>query len=215
MYRQSDFIKEWYKPGEVAHLLGVSVRAVQLLDIRGQLSFNRTPTNRRMVSRKTLLDYLDSRNMLERDTPSRRDVVYARVSSQDQKQHGDLDRQAMSLIETHGDGMANPLVMKECESGLNAKRPKIQQLIRMVENDEVRNVYVTYRDRLTRFGYEYLETMFAAHGTSIIVSGASNDTRTVETELVEDMMSLVASFSGKLYGLRSHKNIKQGKENME
>jgi predicted site-specific integrase-resolvase len=112
----------------------------------------------------------------------------------------------MFLIEACGFDLVNPLVLKECGSGLNAKRAKVQRLIRMVMGDEVRNVYVTYRDCLTRFGFEYLETAFAAHGTNIVVVKDADDEKSVERELVEDLMSLMASFSGKLYGLRSHKN---------
>ena len=73
----------------------------------------------------------------------------------------------------------------------------------MVSRDEVRNIYITYKDRLTRFGFNYLKTMFEAHGTNIIVVKDEKDIKTVEEELVEDMMSLIASFSGKLYGMRS------------
>lgn len=206
LYKESLFVKEWYKPGEVGKLLGISTRTVQDYDRRGQLVFDRTETGRRLVSRERLLAYLDSQNMLMRDSENnRRDVIYARVSSNDQKQHGDLDRQAMFLIETCGSNLINPLVLKECGSGLNAKRTKVQKLIQMVMADEVRNVYITYRDRLTRFGFEYLETVFAVHGTNIIIVEKFDDEKSVEQELVEDLMSLMASFSEKLYGLRSHK----------
>lgn len=205
MYKSSDFTKDWYKVGEVAKILGMSVRGVQEWDTRGVLTFDRTETGRRLLPKDRLLAYLEANNQLFADD-GRRDVVYARVSSQDQKSHGDLDRQALFLIEHEGHDMRDPLVLKECGSGMNAKRTKVQQLIRMVMNDEVRNVYVTYRDRLTRFGYEYLETAFAAHGTSIVVVRDENTDKSVQEELVEDMMSLIASFSGKLYGLRSHKN---------
>ena len=80
----------------------------------------------------------------------------------------------------------------------------------MVGNHEVRNVYVTYKDRLTRFGFHYLETMFNACGTTIIVVKDENNAKSVHDELVEDMMSLIASFSGKLYGMRSKKNKVKG-----
>lgn len=76
----------------------------------------------------------------------------------------------------------------------------------MVCNNEVNNVYITYKDRLTRFGYRYLETVFSAHGVQIIIVKDELVSKTVQEELVEDMMSLIASFSGKLYGLRSRKD---------
>ena len=86
---------------------------------------------------------------------------------------------------------------------LNDKRKKLQQLLKMVMNDEVNRVFVTYRDRLTRFGFNYLENMFNAKGVEIVIVKQQTETMSVEQELMNDMMSLIASFSGKLYGMRS------------
>ena len=139
----------------------------------------------------------------------KRDVIYARVSSSEQKAKGDLDRQVTFLLE-NVDDLYKPIVLKEAGSGLNDKRPKIQELIRLVLDGKVNRVFVTYKDRLTRFGYHYLETIFSYHGVSITVVKDEDKEKSVEEELVEDMMSLIASFSGKLYELRSGKNRKKG-----
>lgn len=152
------------------------------------------------------MQFLNSKGLIVNDiSGAKRDVIYARVSSHDQKKGGDLDRQAMYLIDKV-DNLINPLVLKEVGSGLNDNRVQLQKLLKMVANNEVRNVYVTYKDRLTRFGYHYLETMFLAHNVNIIVVKDENADKSVQEELVEDMMSLIASFSGKLYGMRSKKN---------
>lgn len=95
-------------------------------------------------------------------------MIYTRVSSNEQKTNGDLDRQTMFLIENCND-LQKPIILKEVGSGLNDKRKKIQELIRMVENNEVNRVFVTYRDRLTRFGFHYLESMFKVHDVKIVV----------------------------------------------
>ena len=76
----------------------------------------------------------------------------------------------------------------------------------MVLDGKVNKVYVTYKDRLTRFGFHYLESVFLAKGVEIVVLNDVSQENDVQQELVEDMMSLIASFSGKLYGMRSHKN---------
>jgi predicted site-specific integrase-resolvase len=137
------------------------------------------------------------------------DVVYARVSSHEQKAKGDLDRQALYLVE-HVVDLINPVIIKEVGSGLNDRRSQLHRLICMVMSGKVNKVYVTYRDRLTRFGYHYLEAAFRTAGTEIVVVSDIDGERTVQEELVEDMMALIASFSGKLYGLRSGKNKKEG-----
>jgi putative resolvase len=73
----------------------------------------------------------------------------------------------------------------------------------------VRTVYVKYKDRLTRFCYGYLETIFRCHGTDIKIMKDETENKDGQKELVEDMMSLIASFSGRLYGMRSRQRRKQ------
>lgn len=210
MYLVSDFKKQSYKVNEVANILNVSTKTVRKYDAQGILHAERTVGNHRAIMRDELLRFLKDKGMLYDDSATeRRDVVYARVSSHDQKNHGDLDRQALFLVENVSD-MQNPLVLKEVGSGLNDKRKKLQELLKMVSNGEVRNVYITYRDRLTRFGFNYLQTMFNACGTNIIIVRDINSEKSVQEELVEDMMSLIASFSGKLYGMRSRKSRQKG-----
>lgn len=205
MYLVSDFKKQSYKVNEVAKILNVTTKTIRNYDAQSILKAERTVGNHRTISRDELLRFLKEKGLLEDDTAAgRRDIIYARVSSHDQKNHGDLDRQALFLVE-HVPDMQNPLILKEVGSGLNDKRKKLQQVLTMVSKGEVRNVYITYRDRLTRFGFNYLQTMFNACGTNIIIVKDVNDEKTVQEELVEDMMSLIASFSGKLYGMRSRK----------
>ena len=115
----------------------------------------------------------------------------------------------MYIIE-HQNNLQSPLVLKEIGSGLNDKRTQLQKLIGMVMQDEVHSVFVTYKDRLTRFGFNYLETIFRMKGVEIVVLNNRADNKNVEQELVDDMMSLIASFSGKLYSLRSGENKKAG-----
>lgn len=78
----------------------------------------------------------------------------------------------------------------------------------MVLHNEVNNIYVTYRDRLTRFGYHYLEKICEYKGVQINVLNNERE-QDVNKALVEDVMALIASFSGKLYGMRSHKKNKE------
>ena len=188
MHKVSDLKKQSYKVNEVAEILGVTTKTIRNYDERGILKAERTVGNHRVIMRDELIRFLDEKGMLLDDTmKGRRDIVYARVSSHDQKQHGDLDRQALFLVE-HVPDMQNPLVLKEVGSGLNDKRKKLQQVLTMVSKGEVRNVYVTYKDRLTRFGFNYLETMFNACGTNIIIVKDENEEKSVQEELVEDMM---------------------------
>lgn len=206
MYKDSELTKSTYKLKEIATMLGVTTITLKNWESSGKIEFSRTPTNIRFLSRDQLITVLDKQGLYFNDADfAKKDVIYARVSSHDQKTHGDLDRQIQFLINENSD-LQNVLVLSEVGSGLNDKRKKLQQLIKMVMNDEVNRVFVTYRDRLTRFGFHYLETVFNAKGVEIVVVKQSTEETSVEKELMNDMMSLIASFSGKLYGMRSKTN---------
>lgn len=206
MYNVSEFIKPVYKAGEVAKILGITTQTLRVYEDDNKISYFRSEGGHRLVKREDLLFFLQQKGILIDDTKQQKqDVVYARVSSHEQKAKGDLDRQALYIIESRKD-LQSPLILKEVGSGLNDRRKKLQELINLVLNDKVNRVFVTYRDRLTRFGYHYLESVFLAKGVEIIVLNDISQEKNVQQELIEDMMSLIASFSGKLYGMRSHKN---------
>ena len=205
VFKREDLTKDSYTTGDVAKLFNVTPRTIQQWDRDGVIGFDRTPTNRRKVSKEKLITYLKTRNMFyEEESKEKKDIIYARVSTQGQMKQGDLDRQVSYIISQIPD-LRNLVVLKETGSGLNSKGKKIQQLIRMIMNDEVNRIFVTYKERLTRFGFEYIETICNMKDVEIVVL-QDKEEKTIEQELAEDMMMLLASFSGKLYGLRSHKN---------
>ena len=97
-------------------------------------------------------------------------------------------------------------VIKDIGSGLNEKRKGYRKLLSRVLANEIAKVVVVYQDRLTRFGFEVLEDVFASHGTQIeVLNENENENKTPQQELVDDLITSIAHCSGKLYGLRSHK----------
>ena len=205
LIKQSELTKEQYTIGEVAALLNIHVKTIQRWDREGIFKCERTHTNRRVINRDSLVAVLNDRGMLFNDiNNSKIDVIYARVSSHEQKTKGDLDRQVAFLAQSVKD-LKNPTILAEVGSGLNDKRKKLHQLLDMVLQDKVDRIFVTYRDRLTRFGFNYLEKVCSYHNVKIIVVKDASKEKSVQEELTEDMMALIASFSGKLYGLRSKK----------
>ena len=70
-------------------------------------------------------------------------------------------------------------------------------------NREVSKVIVAYSDRLTRFGFKILEEFFKSYGTEIVVINEKE--KTPQEELIEDLITIISHFAGKLYGIRSHK----------
>jgi len=135
-----------------------------------------------------------------------RAVIYARVSPADQK--SDLERQVQYLTRYCSfKGYRVVDVLSDVASGLKTDRKGLLKLFNYVVNRQVDIVVITYRDRLTRFGFEYLEHFFNQHGVRIeVVFG--EETKDAYQELVEDLIEIITSFAGKLYGLRSHKKKK-------
>lgn len=88
MYRSSDFNKDSYKTGEAAKILNVTNGTIANYDKAGKLKVNRTETNRRVIFKDDLLDYLKNLNLLIEDNLGKVDILYARVSSHEQKKKG-------------------------------------------------------------------------------------------------------------------------------
>ncbi len=197
-------IKELYTPKEAAKILGVSVLTLQRWDRSGKIKVVRTPTNRRRFPRSEIERLLGESNML---SPERNLVIYARVASLEQKRKGDLDRQVNYIKEKLDLRTYNNIeIITDVGSGLNDKRKGLIKIMKRARNGEISTLAIRYKDRLTRFGFNYLEVYFKSHNVNIQVIDDKPNERTIYEELTDDLLSIVTSFSGKLYGLRSGKN---------
>ena len=133
----------------------------------------------------------------------RKDVIYARVSTQYQMKRGDLDRQIEKIkLFAIDHNVQNLCILSDIGSGLNDNRKKLQKLLEMVQNGEVNRIFISYKDRLTRFGFHYIKRICNFHDVQIIVVSDEVDPKSESEELAEDIIALIHSFSGKLYGLR-------------
>lgn len=125
-------------------------------------------------------------------------VLYARVSSADQK--SDLDRQIARLAVFAAENkMRVTEVVKEVGSGLNGHR---RGLMRVLRNPKFKTVVVEHRDRLMRFGFEYVDATLNAQGRNVLVM----DSTEVKDDLVRDVTEVLTSLCARLYGRRSAAN---------
>jgi putative resolvase len=131
-------------------------------------------------------------------------VLYGRVSGHGQKDDLDIQIQRLQAWATTERKGVETLVLSDIGSGLKASRRQSQRLLKLVCGDKVGEVASTYEDRLTRCGQEYLETLFACFGVTLTVL-EPGESKTPEQELTDDLLALIASFSGRLSGMRSHK----------
>lgn len=197
-FTRENINKNYYTTGEVADLFQVSTKTIQKWDNKGILKFERTPTNRRVLPKETLIEYLKSKNMFyEDESLSKRDVIYARVSTHGQQKQGDLDRQVDYILSNRAD-LKNVLIFKEVKSIFDSKRKKLLKLIDMILNDEVNRIFITHKGVLTKFSFEYIETICNHHNVEIVVMQSEQDNKSVEQELAEDIKSLLTTLKGEV-----------------
>jgi len=137
-------------------------------------------------------------------TDGRLIILYGRVSGQGQKNDLETQLERLQAWAKQERAGKRTLVLSDIGSGLSATRRSLQRLLRLVREDQVAEIVVTYSDRLTRFGQEYLRALFDSFGVTLTVLDPGED-KTAEQELTDDLLALLASFSGRLYGMRSHK----------
>lgn len=194
---------------KAAEQLGVTKKTLQDWDKSGKLLALRTVGGHRRY-RQSDIEKLQG---LEPEASNLGSVgVYCRVSSQDQKQKGDLDRQKARLLEycAEKEYKVEAVLVDVC-SGMKAKRPQLRQLFNLVSERKINRVVIEYKDRLCRFMFEVFEAFFNSHGVEIECVEEVFP-KSFENELVEDMLSLLSSFSSKIYGKRGAENRGKKKE---
>jgi len=120
--------------------------------------------------------------------------IYSRVSSNNKKD--DLNRQANRCIDfCNSKGYEIEKVIKEVASGMNDKRKKLLDLF----EKPPKRIIVEHKDRLTRFGFSYIEKLSTQMGFEIIVINRDYEE---QDDLIKDLISIITSFCCRLYGLR-------------
>ena len=122
------------------------------------------------------------------------------------KQKKDLDNQIQYLkqfIVSNGNIVDNELIFSDIASGMNENRKGLNELMSNVILGTVNKVVISNRDRLTRFGYGYLKSLFDRYNCDIIEVNLTED-KTFEQELTDDLIAIIHHFSMKFYGKRKN-----------
>ena len=200
-------LEEHYPLRKAAEILGVHPITLRRWEKVGKVRCIRTPSGQRRFPRSGAL------RLLGGDLPSgRRAVICARVSSVKQARAGNLERQKQRLEEycrTRGSDVV--AVIAEQGSGLNEKRKGLARLFKLAREGKMDLVVVEFKDRLARFGFTYIERYLNAFGVKVeVVNG--EEPKSLQEELVQDMLSILTVFSAKLYGSRSKEFRKKVRE---
>ena len=159
------------------------------------------------LSDKKILYDLDSLNATTENSNNlnTKNVIYARVSSSGQKD--DLNNQ-IEIIKNYmlNNGIKADDIYYDIASGMNENRKSFNELLEQIFKREIKNVYITFKDRLSRFGFNYFKSIFNYFGTNIIILDNQEETnKTYQQELTDDLIAIIHSYSMKLYVNRKKK----------
>lgn len=199
--------KTVYTLNQFANKIGITPQTLRTWHKEGRLNpAFITNGGHRRYTHKQYLEFVGETS----NQTTKLNVGYVRVSSK--KQSDDLVRQAQ-LMENYLISKGKPFkIIQSVGSGINYKNPQLHELIHMVVNKEVDTVYILYKDRLVRFGFELLEFLFNEFGVSIEVVNQQFESE--QEELVTDLIQTLNLFSAKLSGKRKNE-VQNFKKDLE
>ena len=180
------------KLSEYARRMGITHKQAWLMYKNGTL-----PHPAEKISTRLIIVDVPPDFGLEQKQEPRKTAIYARVSSQ--KQKDDLERQTNRILRyaaTHD--IKIDKIVEETASGMNGNRPKLNKLLADPQYD----IIVEHRERLTSFAFDAIESALKAQDRRIIVI----DDKEIDDNLVRDMTEVLISFCARLYGRRGAKN---------
>jgi len=193
---------------EASKELNVSIKTLRIWDNNGSLKAVKTIGGHRRYKQE---DVDKLKGITHEPLKKTGEIIvaqYSRVSSHEQKSKGDLDIQSQRLSEFCAKRKYRvESIIKDVGSGLSDTRVGFNKLCDLIIEKKINKVIIENKDRLTRFQYNLIMKFFDSYNVEI--ECVDNIDVSEEEELVNDIMMLMASFSGKLYGRRSAKNRKK------
>ena len=192
---------------KAAKMLGAHPNSLRNWEKRGLIKPVRLPGGQRRYSMDELNRVLSSGQLSGEPEAA---VLYARVSTKKQADASNLERQIERMRQyARGKGYIIRAEFTDVASGLNQKRRGLANVLKLAEQGEYKKLLIAYPDRLARFGYSYIERHLKYCGVEVIAI-AEEELDDTQTELVRDLLSIVTSFSARLYGARGGKRVRQG-----
>ncbi|MEG3906504.1 IS607 family transposase [Microcoleus sp. w1-18aA5] len=179
---------------EAAKIKGVSASTLRRWEAEGKLIPERTANGHRRYDLAHLLG-------LKREGALT--VAYARVSSHNQKD--DLDRQKQVLELFCASQGWQFQIIEDIGSGVNYSKGGLQHLIRAIADNQVERLVLTHKDRLLRFGSELIFNLCEHFGTEVVIINQTENT-SCDEELAKDLLEIITVVSARLNGSRDPKN---------
>ena len=186
---------------EAAEVLGVSITTLRRWEAAGKLVAEHTPGGHRRYDLAKLRPEL----FRAADQGKCKTIAYARVSSPDQKD--DLERQRQLLQRYCARQGWTFDVVADLGSGVNYHKKGLKRLVSDMLDGQVGRLVITHKDRLLRFGAELVFAICEAKNIEVVILNQGEDTG-FEEDLAKDVQDIVTVFGARLYGNRSHRHQK-------
>lgn len=146
---------------------------------------------------------------------NRKTYIYARVSTQ--KQKNDLQNQIEMLKQfCFVNGYCVSKVFSDVASGISFdKRKDFFDMLDDIISGKVERVVITYKDRLSRVGFELFNHLFKRYNCEIVVMSEVGSEKLDSQEIFEEIVSLLHCYSMKLYSKRKVSKLKEVLEEKE
>lgn len=193
--------ENWLSSNEIKSILKISSQYLYEMKKLGKIKY------KQISNKKYLYQLPDSFKI------TKYCALYARVSTS--KQKIDLENQIELLkkyVISNGNIINEKYIFYDIASGMNENRKGLQNLITAVKSGLIKSIFITHKDRLTRFGFGYLEFLCSLYNTNIIILDNSENTKSFQEELTDDLISIIHHFSMKFYGKRKNSLVNCEKE---
>ena len=186
---------------EVRKILGITEQTLYNYTKAGKLKYRVTGTGWNDYDEDSVYEFLGYKNIKK----EKLNVSYSRVSTQSQKEQ--LKEQTRRIYESC---IARNIKLskqyEDIKSGMDSNRKDFLELLSEVISGNIGYIVIENKDRLIRFGFDLLETIFKKFGTTIIVLNDELDNKSYEQELTEDLISIIHYFTMKSYSNRRKLN---------
>lgn len=189
------------KAKDIKEKYGITANTLCTWVKKGLINYTVTPSGRYIYGSK-----VDKYSKIE--NLKRKSIIYARVSTSTQKEN--LVRQIERVkLYCSSEGIIVQDIYDEIASALNYNRSKYKKLLKEVTEQRIDTIFIEYKDRLLRIGFEEFEYICSLFGTKIVIIDETNNDKNIQQEITEDLISIIHHYSMRIYSNRKRKKIEE------
>ena len=208
------------KTGELANLIGVSSQMIRIYIKNNKIPYHISPVSGRFMFTKEDIDEIYKKfnlpNPQNKDKDKDKEAVWCHYARSSGGSKENIDSQFEKLQIAYGDAKFK---INDKSSGLNEKRKGLNRIFELAKNREITDIAVVREDRLARFGLKYIYEILRQNDVNVHVLVNDKTDKSLEQEMMDDFMAIIASFSGRFSQMKSNKAklnlLKQAEERIK